>query len=339
MSSGYKTARDFHVGTKMAWMGTTKVVDNPGAEHFPDIVKAPLAFVPPNGVPQEWTGMWVPISIDDGLPVGVASSDTYTLWTPKEVLAYAQECLAGTDAKLSSLGMIFDRSHFFLNFELPELSAIVRPGHLFHFMIRSGLDKGTSPLGVFSSTETVCYNTERKAIREGETIFAGRLSKNFVARAELAKKAIENVVGVARFWNETMDSLQKTPVKKDDVVSAFRGEIAGKGATLTSTKATNIVDGLVSLYEGGTKGGSVGNNWLQIKRSFTEYFGQGIEADSKRDAFDRWQSSEFGGFAKRKDEFCDTISTSEGRDSIVKIGRDAWKRDVAKAKKAALALV
>jgi hypothetical protein len=81
---------------------------------------------------------------------------------------------------------------------------------------------------------------------------------------------------------------------------------------------------------GGTRGGSAGENWWQACRAFTEYFGQGIQGEaSTRDAFSRWESSEFGGFAGRKDAFCDTIADSEERGALVKAGREAWKRDLA----------
>ena len=92
------------------------------ANDFPHIVAAPLTYQVGEQL-KEWTGMSVPVSTDDGLPVGTASGESYTLFTPKEAMAYLCEVLAGTGYKVLSLGMVFDRSRWFVSFELVELAA------------------------------------------------------------------------------------------------------------------------------------------------------------------------------------------------------------------------
>lgn len=329
MSSGFTSIRDFHVALKMAWHRLTNV-KKPEESDFPEIVKSPV-FFGPDKTPLE--GAWIPVSTDDNKPVGVVCFDSYHLFTPRDGLKYVTECLAGTSAKLSSIGMIFNRSKWFANFELDELTALVRPGHSLHLLVTGGLDKSESPSLMLSDTESVCDNTRRMALEKGKSLFASRLTRNFANRLEQARETVESAVGMARIWNETITTLEKTKAKKDDVISAFRGEISQRGATLTSTRASNIIEGLESLYVGGTKGGSTGENWWQACRAFTEFYGRGIDAGTTRDDFSRWESSEFGGFAMRKDAFCDAISTTETRNGLVKVGRDAYKRDLAKLPK------
>ena len=75
MSSGLETLRDFQVGLSRAWHNLTELVEVVGAEHFPQIERAPLTYTVGEQL-REWPGMTVPISLDDGLPVGTASGET-----------------------------------------------------------------------------------------------------------------------------------------------------------------------------------------------------------------------------------------------------------------------
>ena len=136
---GIESVRDFQVGLSRAWHNLTEVVEAVTADRFPEIVASPLTYTVGEEL-REWPGMTVPISTDDGLPVGTASGESYTLFTPREAMAYLSEVLAGTGHKAESLGMIFDRSRWFVTYSLDELQGVAPDGEAFKLTASGGLD-------------------------------------------------------------------------------------------------------------------------------------------------------------------------------------------------------
>jgi hypothetical protein len=321
MSSGLETSRDFQVGVVKAWHGMTRILATITADQFPDIIKVPLRYVLPSGEVREWAGKTVPVSSDDGVPVGTASGDSYTVFAPREAMQYLGEVLSGTGHKVESLGMIFDRSRWFVTYSLDELEGIAPKGEAFKLTASGGLDKSQSPMFSLTHTVAVCANTVAIA-RSGRALFSSKLTKGFASRLEASRDALGQTVGMARLFNETLRGLEQSPATLDEAREVYAGELSVAGADLRSARSTNLLDELLVGFRSGR--GNAGATRLDVLNGFTEVFGQGLAgASSRRDAFSRWQSSEFGGFAERKSEFAAAVATADGWDSLATAGRDA----------------
>jgi hypothetical protein len=319
MSSGLKTVRDYQVGLKQAWHLQTIVRETITAADFPEIVRAPLVYTLPDGSVREWQGRTVPISVDDGKPVGTASGDSYTLFSPREAMAYIAEVLAGTRYKIESLGMIFDRSRWFVTLDLEELRGVAPEGEAFKLTASGGLDKSQSPMLNLTHVVAVCANTVRMA-RGGRALFSSKLTKGFSSRLEASKASVAEVVGMARIWNETLRGLEKTRATVDESRAVYAADLARSGADLKSTRAQGLLDDLIAGFQSGR--GNSGRTRLDTLNGFTEVFGRGLAGStSRRDLFSRWESAEFGGFADRKSDFSDTVAN--GWDEAVETGKRA----------------
>jgi len=320
MSSGLETSRDFQVGLEQAWHRQTRILPVIGADAFPEIIAAPLTYTVGDQL-REWDGMAVPISADDGLPVGTAFGASYSLFTPRDAMAYLEEVLAGTGHRVESLGMIFDRSRWFVTFSLDELAGVAPRGEAFKLTASGGLDKSQSPSFNLTHTVAVCANTVRVA-RAGRALFSSKLTKGFAGRLEASRGALGETVGMAKIWNETLRGLEALPATADKARAVYAADLAGNGADLRSARSSNLLDDLVAGFRSGR--GNAGTSRLDVLNGFTEVFGQGlVGSSSRRDAFGRWQSSEFGGNADRKSAFAAAIAAPGGWDRMAAEGADA----------------
>jgi hypothetical protein len=317
---GIETTRDFQVGLTQAWHNLTELVEVVETKHFPNIVRAPLTYTVGEQL-REWDGMTVPISTDDGLPVGIASGESYTLFTPKEAMAYLSEVLAGTGYKVESLGMIFNRSRWFVTYSLDELQGVAPDGEAFKLSASGGLDKSQSPRINLTHTVQVCHNTVMLT-RAGRALFGSKLTKGFNSRLEASRNSLSEVVGMARIFNETLRSLETKSATVDQARSVYAADLSGNGADLRSTRSLNTLDDLVAGFRSGR--GNSGATRLDVVNGYTEVMGQGLAGSaSKRDLFSRWESSEFGGNADRKATFVEAITAQNGWESMVESGSAA----------------
>jgi len=316
---GIETSRDFQVGLSRAWHGLTEVVEVVTADHFPRIERAPLTYTVGEQL-REWPGMTVPISLDDGLPVGTASGESYTLFTPREAMAFLAEVLAGTGHKVESLGMIFDRSRWFVTFSLDELAGVAPDGEAFKLSASGGLDKSQSPRINLTHTVQVCNNTVQLT-RSGRALFGSKLTKGFNSRLDASRDALGETVGMARIWNETLRGLERTKATVDEARAVYAADLAENGADLKSARSSNLLDELLVGFQRGR--GNSGATRYDALNGYTEVFGSGLVGSaSKRDSFKRWESSEYGGNADRKAAFADGIA-GLGWDRMVQTGNDA----------------
>lgn len=316
----------------MAWHGQTRIAETLTAADFPDIVRAPLSYVTADGESRAWPGMGVPISSDDGLPVGTSSGESYSLFTPRDAMGYLSEILAGTGHTVESLGMLFDRSRWFVTFDLAELAGVAPAGEGWQLTASGGLDKSQSPAFNLTHTVAVCANTVRIA-RAGRALFSSKLTKGFGARLEASRSALGEVVGMARIFNESLRALEAKSATVDEARNAYAADLSANKADLKSSRASNLVDELVVGFRHGR--GNGGATRLDVLNGYTEVFGSGlVGAASKRDAFDRWQSSEFGGFADRKENFAAALTEKGGWEKMQKEGNAA----LAEARSGALAV-
>ena len=320
MSSGLETVRDFQVGLQQAWHRQTVIETVITRDHFPIIVPAPLTYTVGDQL-RQWDGMSVPIAADDGLPVGTAFGASYSLFTPRDAMDYLQEVLAGTGYKVISLGMIFNRSRWFVSFELVELAGIAPAGESFILSASGGLDKSQSPMFNLCHVVQVCANTVRLA-RAGRALFSSKLTKGFAGRLEASRAALGEVVGMARIFNETLRGLEKAKATVDEARAVYAADLSEAGADLRSSRTANTLEDLVAGFRNGR--GNAGATRLDVLNGYTEVLGQGLAGSaSKRDAFSRWESSEWGGNADRKAAFVDGITAPGGWDLMVSTGNGA----------------
>jgi len=320
MSSGLETSRDFQVGLEPAWHRQTVVKTVITRDDFPVIVPAPLTYQVGDQL-KEWDGMAVPISADDGLPVGTAFGASYSLFAPRDAMGYLEEVLAGTGHKVESVGMIFNRSRWFVTYSLDELRGIAPAGEGFKLTASGGLDKSQSPMFNLTHTVAVCANTVRMA-RGGRALFSSKLTKGFSSRLEASREALGEVVGMARVFNETLRGLEKVKATVDEARAVYAADLSEAGADLRSSRTANTLEDLVTGFRRGR--GNSGATRLDVLNGFTEVMGQGLlGSSSRRDAFSRWQSSEWGGNAERKEAFAGAISAPGGWDRMVSVGNDA----------------
>ena len=317
---GIETSRDFQVGLARAWHNLTEVVEVVTADHFPHIERAPLTYTVGEQL-REWPGMTVPISTDDGLPVGTVSGESYTLFTPREAMAFLAEVLAGTGHKAESLGMIFDRSRWFVTFSLDELAGVAPDGEAFKLSASGGLDKSQSPRINLTHTVQVCHNTVQLT-RSGRALFGSKLTKGFNSRLDASRDALGETVGMARIWNETLRGLERTKATVDEARAVYAADLAENGADLKSARSSNLLDELLVGFQRGR--GNSGATRYDTLNGYTEVFGSGLVGSaSKRDSFKRWESSEYGGNADRKAAFVDGITAPGGWDSMIQTGNAA----------------
>ena len=320
MSSGLETSRDFQVGLQQAWHRQTVIETVITRDHFPIIVPAPLTYTVGDQL-REWDGMAVPISADDGLPVGTAFGSSYSLFTPRDAMAYLSEVLGGTGHKVESLGMVFNRSRWFVTYSLDELEGIAPKGEAFKLTASGGLDKSQSPMFNLTHVVAVCANTVRLA-RAGRALFSSKLTKGFASRLEASRAALGEVVGMARVFNETLRGLEATRATVDEARAVYAADLTENGADLRSSRTANTLEDLVVGFRNGR--GNAGATRLDALNGYTEVLGQGlIGSTSRRDSFKRWESSEWGGNAERKEAFAGAISAPGGWDRMVTVGNAA----------------
>lgn len=320
MGHGIDTERDFHLGLEVAWHRLTKVVSSITREMLPEIVRLPLSYTLPDGTVRAWDGITVPVSMDDGLPVGVSSGDSYTTFGPREGLDHVAEVLSGTRYTISSAGMIFNRSRWFLSVDLDELREVSRDGEKFHLVWSGGLAKNQTPSCDLSHVRAVCANTVRMARENGENLFSERLTRNFASRLDQSRGEIERAVGMAQIFNAALTGLEQTRATVDQARQVYAGELTRAGASLTSTRGTNILDGMLATFQRGL--GNEGRTRADVLNGFTQFLGRGSK-DSKKDAFGRWVSSEFGTFSDRKSAFARDLTSETGWDRLRTEGAEA----------------
>ena len=173
MAYGIYTGRDFQVAEVMAWHKLTTLA-KPTIQHFPEIVPLPLYY---NGGKEMMFGdkrFMVPVAKDDMLPVAPPYCDgTYTLFTPREAWEWVSGLLTGTEYNIQSIGMLWNRSFWFMSTELTELKSLsIGDGRDTKFQLNfsGGLDRKVSPQAELSSIVAVCHNTISLSRTTGEKI-------------------------------------------------------------------------------------------------------------------------------------------------------------------------
>jgi hypothetical protein len=334
MSSGiYNLKRDFQVSEQMEWHKLTRV-GKPKLEDFPEIKPMPLFYNEGNPMVFGNRKFVVPVAMDDMLPVappycgetiidveenGCEAKEkdkrgTYILFTPREAWAWVCEVLAGTEYNVKSIGMLWNRSFWFISVELTELKSLqCGDDRKTDFMLNfsGGLDRSVSPQCELSSIVAVCHNTISLSRSSGKILFHERATKHFTDRKEAAINQVGEAVGMAAVFKASMDALAKQACDAERAERIMAGYITplvdakGKPIVKMSTRGVNTVKTLKNLHVNGI--GNNGNTEFDLLNAYTELLTHGT-AEMKIPFGRRFASSEFGNNADSKAEFYNLLT-------------------------------
>lgn len=308
-------SRDFvkaGVSTETDWHKLTISTGKPlTVEDFPHTEGRELQFMGEDGFKPLSIGgnVWrVPVTTDDGLPCGKPYGESFTLFTPRQGFQLVESILSGTGYTVERIGLLWNRSKWFVSAHLDELAQLAPKGEKFQFNFSGGIDGSMSPQCELSHIRAVCWNTISLSRVSGEVLFKRKLTKGFDAALESAKPEIEKAVGMARLFREAMGKAENKPCAVQTAREIYAGAIGERAEKLTQT-ARNTVEGLTALFQRGD--GNNGRTLGDVINGFTQYGTRGFET-SRKDIFTRLESSEFGGMADRKAEFVRGIFADDG---------------------------
>ena len=324
----FNPARDFQVAEQVAWHKLTRIA-KPTIDHFPEIKPMPLYY---NGGKDMVYGnrkFVVPIAMDDMLPVAppycgetiMDESDktadekdkrgSYILFTPREAWQWVQDVLAGTEYNVDSIGMLWNRSFWFISTNLTELKALsVGDGRKTDFQLNfsGGLDRSVSPQCELSSIIAVCHNTISLSRAEGKILFHERATKGFTERLDLAKNEVAKAVGMTAVFKATMDKLAENPCTPQRAEKIFAGVVTPPDAKKMSTRGKNTVKILTQFHVNGI--GNKGETEFDMLNAYTQLLTHGTD-DAKTSLGRRFASSEFGNNADSKSWFYNLLTDPE----------------------------
>lgn len=337
MASGLSTQRDFVFG--LQGQGTDwhkKTVEKPSLSKM-DFPGFTPEFLEVRGTRLPWQ---VILCDDDGQPAGKPfDPDSFGYILPQKAFDMITEALGGSRYTVERLGMLWNRSFWFVSIHLDEFATVARQGEAFRLNFSGALDGSDSPQGELSHIRAVCWNTISASRATGQTLFKVRQSRFSHSRLDAAKADVETAVGMAEVFNRTLAKMEEKPATIEQARQAFAGEIARKivktGKTLGeafTTKETksgklresrglNQVDELVSLFQRGD--GNKGETRADILNGYTQFFTRGGTADSQKDVWRAIGSGEFGGNADRKAEFFNVLSDEKEFKKLCADGKEA----------------
>ena len=340
MASGlFNKQRDFQIAEVMAWHKMTKL-KTPEKMDFPEIRPFPLFYRDGNGNEMPMVHgnrkFVVPVAMDDGLPVApdycgetLVDNDekgcpakekdtrgTYSLFTPHQAWDWVSEVLSGTEYKTQSIGMLWNRSFWFISTELSELKSVsCGDGRETRFQLNfsGGLDKSVSPQCELSSIVAVCHNTISLSRSTGNILFHERATKHFTDRLDAAKSEVAKAVGMAAVFKAACDNLAQQACDQDRAERIFAGYVTPQGAKAMSTKTKNAVAELTKLHTIGI--GNTGKTEWDMLNAYTQLLTHG-GTDSKVPMGRRFASAEFGNNADSKADFYNVLTVKRNDEAM-----------------------
>jgi hypothetical protein len=271
------------------------------------------------------------IAKDDGQPCGPCfNPKSFGYILPSVAWGMVEEALLGTDYTVERIGMLWNRSFWFVSVSLDELKAIAKKGENFQLNFSGGLDGNASPQGELSHIRAVCWNTISASRRTGEYLFKIRQTSHSHDKLADAKAEVEKAVGMATLFNKTIEQLANTACSVDTARFAYAGEIARHGGDFRITKtkkgeerenrSRNTVVELVNLFENGD--GNNGESMADLLNGFTQLHTRGRK-ETKKNIWTQVASSEFGTAADRKADFLNVICDTGDFELMVGEGKEA----------------
>lgn len=287
-------------------------------EDFPDVVLRDLQFDNGSEFKPLVTGgnVWrIPVSDDDGLPCGEPIGESFSLFTPRQGFDWIHEMLSGTGFSVERVGMLWNRSRWFISIHLDEIATLARPGEKFQLNVSTGLDGSLARQAELSNIRVVCHNTNSLSRVMGQVLFRAKNTKNANSRmnSDEIRKEFDKAAGMARVWNEAMAGLENTACHEQTAREIYAGAVIPKDAEKVSTAARNTVDGLTGLFRSGL--GNNGRTMADVLHGFTQFGTRGFET-SKKDTWTRIESSEFGGMADKKADFTRAMFSENAREGM-----------------------
>ena len=328
----FNASRDFQIAEKVAWHKLTRI-GKPKMEDFPEIKPMPLHY---NGGKDMVYGnrkFVVPVAMDDMLPVappycgetivdetekGCEEKDkrgTYILFTPQEAWKWVSEVLEGTQYDVQSIGMLWNRSFWFISTKLTELESLsIKTNDTASFQLNfsGGLDRSVSPQCELSSVRAVCFNTISLSRASGKILFHERATKGFTERLDLAKNEVAKAVGMTATFKAAMEKLISIPCKVERAEKIFASVVTPTDAKKMSTRGKNTVKLLTQFHVGGL--GNCGETEFDLLNAYTQLLTRGSD-DAKTSMGRRFASSEFGNNADAKADFYNLL-TSDRREEL-----------------------
>ena len=282
-----------------------------------------------NEKPTRWS---VLCADDDGQPCGGPfDPTTFGYILPQNAWSRVIAALEGTHFTVERLGMLWNRSFWFVSVSLDELKSLALPGHKFQLNFSGGLDGSKSPQCELSDIRAVCHNTISLSRATGEVLFKIRQTSKSQGRLDKATAEVEKACGMARVFAETMKSLEGKPLSTPDARALFAGEYVQKGGNFNrrvsdktgkvcESRGLNQLDSLVTLFAKGD--GNRGETVADAVNAMTQRLTRGDD-DSKANVWTRVSSSEYGGNATRKAEFFNLCADDDKRGEAIETGRKA----------------
>lgn len=334
MGHGIETARDFVHAAKGRWNGGDwhKLTEEKEGELiFPGVRIEGVTSE--RGVKLPWRVM---IAEDDGLPMGKPfSPDTFVPLLPNKGLDMVHKALAGTAYCVERVGMLWDRSFWFVSVGLDELKGIGGDkGNRYFLNFSGGLDGSAKPQAELCEWRGVCWNTISASRALADYLFNFKQTKNSIVKYDAAQKEIERAAGMARVFEATLATMASKGATLEVARAAYAGEVVRAGGRLVSdslckdgtrreSKALNLVDALTGLFVRGD--GNKGETRADVLNGFTQYFTRGGLEGSAKNPWKAVASSEFGGNGERKAEFARVCADDKEFNGLVREGRLALK--------------
>lgn len=338
----YNKLRDFQKSLEQQWHKLT-IIGQPTRNDFPDIVPMPLYYNGGTSADYGNRRFFIPVAKDDMLPVappycGETLVDdtekgcedvrgdkdkrgTYILFTPREAWDWTCDVLAGTRYTVDSIGMLWNRSFWFISVNLEELRSLsVGDGRQANFQLNfsGGLDRSVSPQAELSSIVVVCHNTISLSRASGQVLFHERATKHFSDRLEAAKDQVGKAVGMTAVFKAAMDSLAKNPCTPDRAQRIFAGYLTPAAnddskPVKMSTRTRNAVDELTVLHTRGI--GNRGETEFDLLNAYTQRLTHGSEK-ATTSMGRRFASSEFGDNADSKAAFLNLLTRTDEKSGL-----------------------
>lgn len=319
------------VGQGKDWHGLSQEVPEIHKGLFPTFTPIPV-WIGESADDLERTHWQVLRTDDDNLPVGAPfDPDSFGYITPQDAWDTVIEALAGTGFKAERVGMLRNRSVWFVSIYLEELARVARSGDRFFLNFSGGLDKSLSPQAELINFRVVCGNTLSASRALGDMLFHIRQTRFAQGRLADAKSEVEKAVGMARIFNETLAGLETQPMIARDARALFAAEVSDRGQSLerkTSDKTgklkesqgLKLVDTLTTLFSRGD--GNNGATRADALNAFTQRFTRGSNEPekSKRNPWKAVESSEIGNAADRKAEFFALLRDRDKTDDAISRG-------------------
>ncbi len=299
--------RDVQVGLQQAWHGKTKVVEKVDADSVGILYGMAIAetyYKDTDGKEQKSNGRQI-FATDDGLPVGRAVGDDYTLISNKDMWEALHEGLVDVKHEIVSAGTVNNRSLGFASVKFQDgfVAANRETDSVLNFLWGHGGNR--SVIAKTGFTVVVCENTFNMALGEnGDFSVSTRHTRN--CSLDKMKKSIELHFETTEAFKAEMQRMESREVKQPMARAIYAGFMNRDGKSLDTknslTRLSNTVDALEALFVNGK--GNRGSTMADVFNGYTDLLTHG----NGKNPWKSYVSSEFGRNGDLKGEFFNVLT-------------------------------